>query len=81
VARFEHNKYPSLTLQDAEGVWARFTPEKRTFGEHTIHVGVLETSDTALARRLRDSSDPDLVEVEAPKRGRGKTAEKADDSE
>lgn len=66
MAKFEHRKYPALTLQDAVGVWARFSPEERHFGEHTVHVGVFETDDEVLADRLRACADPDLFEVGEP---------------
>lgn len=63
MARFEHNRYPALTLQDADGIWARFTPEQRSFGEHVVTVGVLETDDDQLAARLRACPDKHLTEV------------------
>ncbi|MFF4779415.1 hypothetical protein ACFY05_42030 [Microtetraspora fusca] len=82
MATFEHRRYPALTLQDADGVWAQFTEEKRAFGEHTVRVGVLTTDDTELIERLRAATktDQDLVEVgaasektpPAPKAGKGK---------
>lgn len=77
MAKFEHKRYPALVLQDGDGVWARFTPERRTFGENTITVGVLETDNEQLAERLRSCPDPDLVEIgePAPARRRAKSTE------
>lgn len=65
MAKFEHSRYPALTLQDDKGVWAQFTPEKRTFGEHEVNVGVLETDDAEQVKRLRAATktDVDLTEV------------------
>jgi hypothetical protein len=65
VAKFEHARYPALTYEDNDGQWAKFTPEERTFGEHTIKVGVIETSDPEQIKRLRAATktDPDLSEV------------------
>lgn len=60
---FEHRRYPALTLQDENGIWAQFAEEKRTFGEHVVRVGVLRTDDAALVKRLRAAPDPDLIEV------------------
>lgn len=65
MAKFEHARYPAVTFQDDKGVWAQFTPEAREFGEHKIEVGVLETSDAALIKRLREAvkTDEHLTEV------------------
>lgn len=63
MAKFEHRRYPALTLQDERGVWAQFSPEDREFGEAKIRVGVLETDDEAVIGRLRAGSDSDLVEI------------------
>lgn len=67
MAKFEHARYSALTLQDDKGVWAQFTPEERTFGEHTVTVGVLDTDDAEQVKRLRAATktDPDLSEVKA----------------
>lgn len=69
MARFEHDRYPAIEFQrdgDARP-WATFAPEERSFGEHTIRVGVLETDDDAVIRRMRDAiergGDPHLKEV------------------
>jgi hypothetical protein len=64
VAKFEHKRYPALVLQDEKGIWARFEPEERSFGEHTVRVGVLETSNPALIKRLSACPDPELVRVD-----------------
>lgn len=72
MAKFEHNRYPALSLQgdDDARPYATFTPEARTFGEHTIKVGVLETGDEDVVARLRAAidagGDPDLSEVDRP---------------
>lgn len=65
MAQFEHRRYPALTLQDNDGIWAEFTEELREFGEHKIRIGVLETDDPKLIARLRAATktDPDLHEV------------------
>jgi hypothetical protein len=72
MAKFEHKRYPALSLQgdgDAKP-YAVFTPEARSFGEHTIKVGVLETDDEKVIERLRAAidagGDPDLSEVDRP---------------
>ena len=67
MAKFEHARYSGLTLQDDKGVWAQFTPEERTFGEHKVKVGVLETDDAEQIKRLRAAvkTDEDLSEVKA----------------
>jgi hypothetical protein len=71
MARFEHSRFSAIEFQ-GEGdarPWAKFTPERRSFGEHTIHVGVLETNDEKVISRLREAikrgSDPHLSEVGA----------------
>ncbi|HWD78356.1 MAG TPA: hypothetical protein VG497_05735 [Kribbella sp.] len=72
MAKFEHKRYPSIELQGDKDAkpYARFTPEAREFGEHTVHVGVLETDDAAVIARLRAAidagGDPDLSEVDRP---------------
>lgn len=65
MTKFEHSRYPALTLQDDKGVWAQFTPEEREFGEHKVNVGVIETDDAEQIKRLRAAvkTDPDLTEV------------------
>lgn len=69
MAKFEHERYPSLSLQgDGDATpYAVFTAETRKFGEHTIKVGVLETDDESVVERLRAAidagGDPDLKEV------------------
>lgn len=72
MAKFEHDRYPALSLQgdgDAKP-YAVFTPEERSFGEHTIKVGVLETDDDLVIERLRAAidagGDPNLSEVDRP---------------
>ena len=65
MAKFEHKRYPSLVLQDEHGIWATFSPETREFGENKIQIGVLETSDPELGRRLAACPDPDLICVDA----------------
>lgn len=67
MAKFEHRRYAGLVLQDEKGVWARFTPEVRTFGENQIKIGVLETDDSKVIERLRNSPDKNLVEIDPPK--------------
>lgn len=62
MAKFEHSRYPALTIQDEHRVWAVFTPEDRD----GARVGVLETDDEAVIARLRKSPDPNLSEVGAP---------------
>lgn len=65
MPKFKSAKYPSLTLQDASGVWARFAD------------GELETSDPEVAKRLRAlPEDEGITEVKASptKSGGAKTA-------
>lgn len=75
MVRFEHRRYPALTLQDdshptdiGATAWARFIPERRRLGEHEYTVGILDTDDPDLIRRLRAAAgrDPDLIEGTAP---------------
>lgn len=63
MATFEHRRYPALIMHDGVREWARFAEEKRTFGEHTVRVGVLSTDDATVIARLRAATDPDLVEI------------------
>lgn len=61
---FHSPKYPHLTLQDGKGVWARFVG------------GEFETSDPAVAKRLRAlPGDYEVTEVKAPAKG-GKADDK-----
>ncbi|MFF4600561.1 hypothetical protein [Amycolatopsis sp. NPDC001319] len=72
MAKFEHHRYPALSLQGSDDVrpYAVFTPEAREFGEHTIKVGVLETDDEDTVSRLRAAiaagGDEHLKEIDAP---------------
>lgn len=65
MAKFEHRKYPAVVFQDHNGIWAQFTPERRESGDDTITVGVFETHDEAVIKRLRNASDPHLYEVDS----------------
>jgi len=66
VPTFHHKRV--ATFQDAQGVWARFSPAERVVDGREVRFGVLETDDAELVRRLRAATlrDPDLVEVDAP---------------
>lgn len=70
MAKFEHHRYPAVAFHDHTGKWAQFTPQERSFGEHTIKVGVLDTDDEATIARLRAAiaagGDEHLKEVDAP---------------
>lgn len=77
MAKFQHERWSGLVLQDNNSVWARFTPETRTLGEATLRVGVFETEDADVIKRLRKAceSDENLSEIsEKPARSR-KSAE------
>ncbi|MER6531161.1 hypothetical protein [Streptomyces sp. NPDC001508] len=54
MPKFESTKFRGLTLQDDKGIWARFEG------------GVFETSDAAVAKRLRAlPEDYEVSEVKA----------------
>ncbi|MGW5126686.1 hypothetical protein ACWEQ7_22050 [Streptomyces sp. NPDC004069] len=55
MAAFRSERYPELTFQDRRGVWARFRG------------GRFETSDAAVAKRLRAlPAEQGITEVKAP---------------
>lgn len=72
MAKFEHHRYPALSLQGSDDArpYAVFTPQAREFGEHTIKVGVLETDHEDTVARLRAAiaagGDEHLKEIDAP---------------
>lgn len=72
MAKFEHHLYPALSMQGTDDAkpYAVFSPEARSFGEHTIKVGVLETDDEDTVARLRAAiaagGDEHLKEIDAP---------------
>lgn len=65
MAKFRH-EFAALTLQDANGVWAQFTPQTEIAKDgREVKFGILETDDADQIKRLRavGKADPDLTEV------------------
>lgn len=61
MAKFKSSKFPAVTLQDAEGIWAQFKG------------GEFETSDAAVAKRLRGLPDEEgISEVKTSEKSAGK---------
>lgn len=66
MPKFKSERYPALTLQDEGGVWAQFKD------------GGFETSDTAVAKRLRGLPEEEgIVEVKSSAKPSGSTEPKA----
>ena len=64
MAKFTSDRYPGLTLQDEQGVWAQFKG------------GEFETSDAAVAKRLRALPEEEgIAEVKSSAKASGKDTE------
>ncbi|MFB7739575.1 hypothetical protein ACFC08_35550 [Streptomyces sp. NPDC056112] len=69
MAKFESPKYRGLVLQDDKGVWAKFED------------GLCETSDAAVAKRLRSlPGEYEVTEVKAPAKASGDGGKQAGDT-